>query len=395
MAKKKAKRPEDLRKPDDYQLGEVPLPSREKTSAKQAVVEDELPEDVAFKFGFLGCGQGGSRIVNSFHGLGYRRTAVVNTTVQDFDGIDDRVHRIDLQQSGACKDPEIARKALRGREDEVFDLLLRSCGKSVDRIFVCSGLGGGTGTGLGPASVRIAKKYLNSIDRYPPKIGAIVSLPDPGEGQRVCRNAVEGFEELLRLGVSPLLIIDNKRIDEIYSPPITKIYDLANRTTAALLNKFNTLAAKHSPLMTFDTSEFADILDNQVLVMGVGRFETLPDSPADVAKGVTDQLRDNLLAEVDLNTGNKAACVFVAEESTLEKLSTAYYTAGFEKLERMLNPKANPVVHRGVYFGESDKLHCYTAISGLAAPLERLTELARKGGMDISQTKASFLGVDD
>ena len=55
----------------------------------EEVQKNEIKDvcDVAFKFAFVGAGQGGSRIAESFHQLGYRKLAVINTAQQDLNAI--------------------------------------------------------------------------------------------------------------------------------------------------------------------------------------------------------------------------------------------------------------------------------------------------------------------
>src|SRR5688572_24518688 len=62
-------------------------PAAHRQATQQAKVTDEFEHDTAFHMAFLGTGQGGGRIANSFWSLGYRRVGVFNTTDQDFDGL--------------------------------------------------------------------------------------------------------------------------------------------------------------------------------------------------------------------------------------------------------------------------------------------------------------------
>ncbi len=366
---------------------------------KPRKVEDAIDHDVAMRMAFLGTGQGGGRIANAFWGLGYRRVAAFNTTDQDFNGLDEAIEKLSLHVGGAGKDMEIASGALRGREEDVRDLLVKAWGDGpVDCAMVCASLGGGTGSGTAPELVRIARKYMT--DRgLEPRVGAIVSLPPVAEGYQICRNAVLGFQRLVEAKVSPLIIIDNARIHELYRPAMTKLHPTANDTVAQLFHLFNQLAAVRSELITFDRSEFAQILDSGLVVMGSADIQNI-NSPTDVSGAIRDQLSQSVLAQVDLKTGRKAACLFVGGADTLDKLDLDYYDAGFTQLNRILGSaygeKTQTVVHRGLYPGQDPGLQAYIMVGELAIPRERLQLLAREGGLGDARSRvADFLGVQD
>ena len=52
-------------------------------------VEDEIKDavDVSFNFAFIGAGQGGSRLAETFHTLGYRKIAALKTAEQDLNTV--------------------------------------------------------------------------------------------------------------------------------------------------------------------------------------------------------------------------------------------------------------------------------------------------------------------
>ena len=67
--------------------------------------------DVSFKFAFVGAGQGGSRIAESFHKLGYRKLSAINTAQQDLNTIELIENKLLIGEGGAGKTPEVASKA--------------------------------------------------------------------------------------------------------------------------------------------------------------------------------------------------------------------------------------------------------------------------------------------
>lgn len=361
---------------------------------KPKPVKDEMTADVGFRVAFMGTGQGGGRMANAFYNLGYRRVAAFNTTDQDFADLDVKMPKHSLDVGGAAKDTRLAAEAMKGRDQEVWDLMTRAWGSDLDCAIICVGLGGGTGSGTVAQLVNLARKYM--IDHgSSPRVGALVSLPTTTEGYAVCRNAVLGFRELIQLNVSPLIIVDNARIHELYAPPMTTLHSTANSVVASLFHLFNQLSAVHSKFITFDRSELGQILDSGLVVFGGADLQKF-ESPADITTAIRDQLANSVLAQVDLTKGRKAACLFVGHQSVLDTLDLSYFDAGFGQLDRMLGDGS--IVHRGVYMGSDAGLQVYTAIGELSLPKERLAQLARKGGLNggagDTSSVAAWLGVD-
>ena len=390
-------------KPMVGNVAEALSPKAAKQAIRQVEVKDTFDYDVAFNLAFIGAGQGGGRIADSFWRLGYRRVAVFNLTDSDFEGLDDTIPKHSLDVGGAAKDAVFAAAQIEGREEEVWDLMVRAWGNDAEYALVCVGLGGGSGSGTTPKIIEMARNYLKSKGK-PPRVGAIVSLPTTSEGQQVCRNAVITFKKLLDMRVSPLIIIDNTRIHELYKPPMAQLHRLANDSVSQYLHLFNQLAAVHSEMFTFDHSELAQLLDSGIVVMGaatIGDVDTIT-SPADVSAAIRDELTNNVLAEVDLRQGLKGCCLFVASNEVLSTFSMDYFEAGFTQLDRLLGSARSgdvtPVLHRGLYSGDTQGLQAYTMIAGVDPPKKCLSELAKKAGLDRDAQRmglAEFLGVDD
>jgi len=370
-------------------------PSAHVQAAQQVVVNDIFGYDVAFNMAFLGAGQGGARIASSFYDMGYRRVGLFNTAESDFQGLPEEIERHTLELGGAAKDARFAEEALTGREEEIWDLLQRSWGNDMDYGLICVSLGGGTGSGTSGKLVEIARQYMESKGK-PPRVGVILSIPAYTEGQQVCRNAVTAFQKLMELKCSPMILIDNARIHQLYRPGMTQLYNVANSTVSQLFHLFNQLAAVHSPLITFDRSELAQLLDHGICVMGAASLQNIT-SPADISASIRDQLTNNVLAEVDLKSGTKGACLFVGDQTHLDNLSLDYFDAGFTQMNRTLKG-GNSVVHRGVYIGQSPGLQAYAMISDLKPPVATLAKLAKEANITKAQLNgglAQFLGVND
>lgn len=362
-------------------------------SVKQHDVLDRFDYDVAFNMAFVGVGQGGGRVAETFYKLGYGRVGAINTDHADLEGITNEIPKLDLRTGGAGKDPAKGRAAVNAQDEAVYDLLTRAVGKTPDYILVCAGLGGGTGSGAAARIIQIARKYMEERGRDPKRVGAIVSLPHHAEGQTPSRNAVRAFNEIYRLAVTPLFIIDNKRIEELFpgKAGVLGFYALANNQVAKMFHLFNRLAAQKSDVTTFDRADFATLLDSGICVFGASPVAKY-DSPADISQAVREQLGQTILADVNLKAGRKAGCIFVGSEDILNQVPMDFFDGGFSMLTRLLADGS--VVHRGIYAGSSPDLRCYTMLSDLPPPAERLRKLATEGGV-VSEGIAEYLHVAD
>jgi cell division GTPase FtsZ len=381
-----AKKSEDKAPVDDS------LPSVGQVKVRQHEVNDRFEYDVAFRMGFVGVGQGGGRIAETFYKMGYGRVGVVNTAKADLDEVDDAIIKLDLATGGAGKDPEYGAASINGKDELVWDLFTRALGKQCEYLLVCASLGGGTGSGASTKVLEVARKYMEECGADPSRVGMIVSLPDPHEGHTVCRNAVYAFERLYKMAPSPMVIIDNRRIGEIYdNPGVLQFYPLCNSQVAKLFHLFNRLAVQRTKLMTFDRADFATLLDAGIIAFGASQIDQY-NSGADISEAIRGQLANTLLAPVDLSKGKRAGCIFVGGTKVLEEIPMEFFGGGFDMLNRML--AEGSMVHRGIYEGTSPDLRCYTMIADLPPPTQRLHQLAAKGSVPV-EGLAKFLGVQD
>jgi len=100
---------------------------------------------------------------------------------------------------GSGADPEIGRKAAEENKEEIYEVL-----KGSDMVFVCAGMGGGTGSGSTPMIAEIAKE-LGALT-----VG-VVTKPFSFEGQRRMKVADLAIEEL-KEKVDTLITIPNDRL---------------------------------------------------------------------------------------------------------------------------------------------------------------------------------------
>jgi len=178
----------------------------------------------AMRMAFIGAGQGGGRIVDSFRHLGYNRVCCINTTEQDLKSLEGLTQLvIGNNRGGAGKDPEQGRLAAKESYEDIMDLMMRSWGESVEQMFICIGAGGGSGTGSWPVLVKAAKEYGESTNVEKPiskHLGVIMTMPKRSEGSRVQHNALMALRQAVEMvaskKISTLIILDNAKIHELY-----------------------------------------------------------------------------------------------------------------------------------------------------------------------------------
>jgi cell division GTPase FtsZ len=353
-------------------------------------VTDRFGYDVGFNVGFLGAGQGGGRLAAAFYEIGYSRVAAVNTDIGDLSALPPEIQKLDLETGGAGKDPEKGAAAISGKEEQVRELMTRAIGKKADYLLICAGLGGGTGSGLAPKLIEIARKYMRDNGRSEARVGAALTLPHPAEGQTPARNAVRAFRDILRMNVSPMLIIDNKRIGDLFRTGVTNFYKVANAQTVKLFHVFNQLSAQKSPFVSFDRADFASLLDSGLCVFGASPIEKFA-SEADISSAIREQLERTVLAPVNFKQGKMAGCIFVGSNEILGSIPMDIIDGGFASLSRMLADGST--LHRGIYEGSTTGLRCYTILSQLPPPSESLRRLAEEARISDEGGMADFLQV--
>jgi cell division GTPase FtsZ len=388
-------------------LPDIPMPVE--TEEEKDIVEDEC--DGAFQFAFVGAGQGGARLAEAFWKLGYRRVCVINTTSSDLAHINIPEKNklvMDIGEGGAGKDPSKGAGAIKKFYEDVYDLMRRCFGKQFDRIMVCAGLGGGTGTGSTETLIKIAHDIAQSFKLEKPgvngalvsgpsAVGALVSLPQVSEGHKVSANAIPVLENLFGMvgkdkgklsarSLSPLILVDNERIKKIYPDlSVSQFWGVANQSIAGLFHLFNSIASKDSEFTTFDRADFNTLLSAGVITFGatpLPKFET----PTEISFAIRDNLRKNILvADLDLGQAAAAACVFIGHQEVLDRIPQGNLEHGFEMLTRIMQD--NSVVHRGIYKGnvfDSQKkpgLVVYTILGELGRPDARMEEVYRIAGL--------------
>jgi len=155
----------------DFAMPDIPEPPQSEKP------EPKDKDAVGFKFGFIGAGQGGGKLAETFSQIGYARVGVINTADQDLATINVPNKMKFGEQQGAGKNREFAKQAFLNSKEDVVDFIKSSVGTDIDRIFVTVGAGGGTGAGVCAELVKTVKEYQTTVKATSPYVGLILALP--------------------------------------------------------------------------------------------------------------------------------------------------------------------------------------------------------------------------
>jgi cell division GTPase FtsZ len=349
----------------------------EQLENEMKVIEDRFKG--SFDFCFIGAGQGGCRVAQAFHRLGYGRVAAVNTAEQDLNTLNIE-NKLCIGDGGAGKEPDLAKKAIEERKEDVLDFMRYSFGQKFDRIFVCAGAGGGSGSGMVVPLVNIAKEVQELHKTTDKQVGVILTLPKKSEGKKVSINAYNVVKQVYSLVrqniVSPLIILDNEKVAQMYpNVAVSKFFDVANSSLTGLFHLFNLTSAKDSSYSSFDKNDYRGILNSGMMLFGASPVKNFKD-PVEISRVVRSNLKGNLLCgSVDVTTGNTAGVIVVGGPEILDSLPQSFIDEALDQINRML--QAGSVVHGGVYSGDKPNLNIFSAVGGLAEPSKRMEELLK------------------
>src|SRR4029078_3866880 len=109
---------------------------------------------------------------------------------------------------GAGANPEVRRQSALEDRERIVEML-----QGTDMVFITAGMGGGTGTGAGPAVAQLAKELgILTV--------AVVTKPFPFEGRRRMQVALKGIEDLSQ-HVDSLITVPNEKLLTVLGRDVT------------------------------------------------------------------------------------------------------------------------------------------------------------------------------
>ncbi len=214
-----------------------------------------------------GFGGAGNNIVNRLLKAGVKGTefVAVNTDAQHFKIIDDKIKKVLIGRTltrglGAGGDPTVGEKAA-----EVDRNLLEQVFSGTQLVFLCAGMGGGTGTGAIVTAANIAKQQ-----------GAIVvaMVTYPFDLERVRKVKAEEGIQKLRKNCDSVIILDNNRLVKLVpNLPMNEAFALADEVLAKAIGGLVWTITQPS-LINIDFADVRSIMGNGdvgFIAVGSGR----------------------------------------------------------------------------------------------------------------------------
>src|SRR3989339_2130226 len=215
----------------------------------------------------LGCGGAGNNMVSWLYKKGIRGAEIIaaNTDQQHL-GIVDADKKF-LLGKGVTRGLGCGGFPEKGAESAKESLQeIKQCLKGSDMVFVCAGMGGGTGTGAAPVVAQVARDTGSIV------IGT-VTMPFKIERARVDK-AEFGLEQLREVS-DTVIVIDNNRLVQIAGNlPIQQAFAVANELISTMIKGIVETIAVPS-LVNLDYADVKAIMtDGGVAAIGVGASDT-------------------------------------------------------------------------------------------------------------------------
>jgi len=248
--------------------------------------------------------------------------------------------------------------------------------KTSDMVFVCAGMGGGTGTGASPVVAQVAKDTGAIV------IGT-VTMPFNIERAR-CDKAEFGLQQLRQV-CDTVIVIDNNRLVQIAGNlPIQQAFAVANELVATMIKGIVETIAVPS-LVNLDYADVKAIMSNGgVAAIGVGSSDT-NNRVEEAVKGALS----NPLLDISYE-GATGALIHVTggPDMTLDDVSKIG-----ELVTESLDDDANVIWGARVDEHMKGKLTVMTIITGVNSPWI-LGKVEQKKAVQRAQSLSRELGIE-
>ncbi len=241
----------------------------------------------------IGVGGGGCNAVNYMYKQNIPGVTfvVTNTDYQALKQSPVPTHvQLGKEGLGAGNIPDVARQAAEETADKLADLF----DDDTEMVFITAGMGGGTGTGASPVVARIAREHgMLTV--------GIVTVPFIFEGMKKIEKALAGAEEM-RKYVDALLLINNQRLNDIYSDlDFDNAFDKADETLTDAARSISEMINTKGKI-NLDFKDVKTTLENggtAIISTGYGEGENR------VTKAIEDALNSPLLKNRDVQSSKR------------------------------------------------------------------------------------------
>ncbi len=324
----------------------------------------------------VGCGGAGQNMVDWLYNKGIKGAEIIaiNTDLQDLKlkNADKKIliGREVTRGLGAGGDPSKGAAAARESIAEIKEAL-----KDADMVFICAGMGGGTGTGVAPVVAKIAKD-MGAI------VIAVVTMPFEIERARIDK-AEFGLTQL-RQNVNTAIIIDNNRLVKIAGQlPVKQAFAVANEIIATMIKGIVEIISVPS-LVNLD---FADIK----AIMTGGGLATVSIGTSNTKNRVEEAVEEamkNPLLDVNYE-GATGALIHITggDDMRLEEVNQIG-----ELITKNLHPDANVIWGARIDDDHHKRITVMSIITGVKSPYI-VGEETKEEKIESGKKTSDFLGI--
>ncbi len=297
----------------------------------------------------IGCGGAGNNMVTWLYKRGIKGAEIVavNTDQQHLKISEaDKKFIIGKEVTRGLGCGGFPQKGAEAAQESINELKLTL--KGADMVFVCAGMGGGTGTGAAPVVAQLCKD-----------MGAIVigtvTMPFNIERARI-EKAEFGLDQL-RKAADTVIVVDNNRLVQIAGNlPIQQAFAVANELVSTMIKGIVETIATPS-LVNLDFADVKAIMTNGgVAAIGVGSSDTT-NRVDEAVKGALQ----NPLLDIDYNGATGALLhVWGGPDLTLDEINRVG-----ELVTESLDQDANVIWGARVSDDMKGKLMVMTIITGV------------------------------
>jgi len=300
----------------------------------------------------IGVGGGGNNMVSWLYRKGIQGADIIacNTDKQHLD-ISEADHKIligaEINRGLGCGGfPQKGAESAKENLHEIREAL-----KDADMVFICAGMGGGTGTGAGPVIAKVAKE-MNAI------VIGTVTMPLDIEKARVDK-AEFGLQQL-RQASDTVIVIDNNRLVQIAGNlPLKQAFAVANELISTMIKGIVETIAVPS-LVNLDYADVKAIMTSGgVSVIGIGESDTEHRVEEAVKRALSNPLLD---VTYDGATG---ALIHITggDDLTLDEVNKVG-----EIVTKSLDPDAQVIWGARISEDMNNRLRVMTIITGVNSP---------------------------
>ncbi len=260
----------------------------------------EVQSNEDIKISVIGCGGGGTNTVQRLHNLGVKGAGLyaLNTDKQHLNTLAAEIGKLLIGKSitrglGAGGFPEVGQKCA----EADIEAIKQTIGDS-QLVFICAGMGGGTGTGAAPVVAKAAKEAGAIVVSF-------VTYPFKLERARVDK-ADEGIAKLREHSDSVIILDNNRLVELVPNLPMDQAFLVADEILAKAVGGLVFTITQPS-LVNIDFADIRAIMtkgDLGMIAVGTGKGQNMVEDAA-------ESVKHNKLVDVDFR-GAKGAILHIA-----------------------------------------------------------------------------------